>query len=103
MRDSGSILYHFIIKNAGGELNEGATIYLSKLTKSHSSISLCHQSKKKRYAYDTRRNSGFKPWCSQDIVSSPDTDAIVLLLHQRPYICRNEFLFLVDKQEHTLT
>ena len=79
---------------------------MNRLTKSqkvtHSSISLCHQSKKKRHTYNTTRNSGFKPWCSQDIVSSPDTDAIVLLLHQRPYTCRNE-LFFLDKQEHTLT
>ena len=80
---------------------------MKRLTKSqkmtHSSISLCHQSKKKRYVYNTTRNSGFKPWCSQDIVSSPDTDAIVLLLHQRPYICRNKLFFFIDKQEHTLT
>ena len=77
---------------------------IKRLTKSqkmtHSSISLCHQSKKKRYAYNTTRNSGFKPWCSQDIVSSPD---IVLLLHQRPYICRNELFFFIDQQEHSLT
>ena len=79
---------------------------MKRLTKSqkmtHSSISLCHQSKKKQYAYNTTRNSGFKPWCSQDIVSSQDTDTIVFLLHQMPYTCRNE-LFFLDKQVHTLT
>ena len=82
-------------------------VSMKRLTKSqkmtHSSISLCHQSKKKRYTYNTTRNSGFKPWYSQDIVSSSDTGAIILLLHLRPYSCRNELFFFIDKQEHTLT
>ena len=93
-------------------MNEGETIYLScglnekdnKVTKDDTFEYQSLSSKQEEaIAYNTTHNSGFKPWCSQDIVSSPDTDVIVLLLHQRPYICRNELFFFIDKLEHTLT
>ena len=98
---------NFIIENAGEELNEGETIFVSgglkekayRVTKDGTTE---YQSlKSNQEEADTRiilhttvvSNNG----AVRIILNSPDTDVLVLLLHHRPYICAKELFFLTGR------
>ena len=94
-------------ENAGEVLNEGETVYLSGGLKDKSyrvrtdvtSEYLPLQSNQEEA--DTQMiihaAIGLRNGANKFIVSSPDTDFLVLLLHHRPNICAREILILTGR------